>query len=117
MRFTFARAAQVARPTDEWVGKGFEEHPFERRVLTVNEALGLRSCWAPCLPFATYPDELRWHDPQTEAGMNAGLDSMRRWAEPFDAARPIHIMSCTKALMDRLRPGHRDRVHLCSSAV
>src|SRR5579862_7680876 len=105
MVFTFAEAARIVQPTDEWSGKGFEQHRFDLRPLPLDEALKLRSCWVPCLTFATYPTDPRWHEAGTEAGMNAKLANMLMWGEPFEVGRQIHIMTCSKALMDRLRPG------------
>ena len=103
MLFTFQQAASIVMPTSEWHGHGLEELLFDIHACSLDEALALRSCWVPCLTFGSYTTDPRWRE--AEAGSNANLAAIEGWAEPFDPARPINIMTCSKALLERLRPG------------
>jgi len=101
LRFTFEEAARIAQPSGEWFGHGFERHPFELHVRSVDEALAFRSCWVPCPRFADYAKDPKWKE--GEAGSN-GADTPA-FADVFDMTRRVHIMACSKAIMDRIRPG------------
>jgi hypothetical protein len=93
--------ARIVNPTSEWFGHGFEKHPFEIYVLSLEDALALRSCWVPCPRFADYETDPKWKE--REAGSN-GVD-VPALADVFDVSKPISIIACSKAIMDLIRYG------------
>jgi hypothetical protein len=101
MHLPFEDAARIVGPTSEWLGHGFEKHSFERRVLPLDEALSLRSCWSPCPRFIDFETDASWKRDEALANSH-GIAAL---AAAFDPTTPIHVLACSKKLMEVVRPG------------